>query len=139
MPRYKVFISHAGTDTWVATQIAAHVSKHADTFLDEANVDFGDDFEAIILAQLRDSQEMVVLLTPWALHRPYIWLEIGAAWGQRKRIVGVLYGVAVDDINKLEHGPVLLKRLNLVEINDIDRYFEQLAARIARNGVGGTE
>ena len=108
MPRYTVFISHAGTDTWVATQIAAHINEHADTFLDEANVDFGDDFEAIILAQLRDSQEMVVLLTPWALHRPYIWLEIGAAWPHRD---GKGYSMKLDAIPRSPDAHLVIRTI----------------------------
>jgi hypothetical protein len=26
---------------------------------------------------------LVVLLTPWALERPYVWIELGASWGRR--------------------------------------------------------
>ena len=52
-------------------------------------MNIGADFEEAILASLDKADELVVLLTPWALDRPYIWAEIGAAWGKRIPIVGV--------------------------------------------------
>jgi hypothetical protein len=47
--------------------------------LDEAQVDAGADFEQDILSFLERADELVVLLTPRALDRPYVWAEIGAA------------------------------------------------------------
>lgn len=92
-PVFQVFISHSSVDTWVARQPARAVEECGATcFLDEAHMEYGDDFEDKILAAVRASQELLVLLTPWAIKRPYIWLELGAIWGQGQRIIGVLYG-----------------------------------------------
>jgi len=78
--RHLVFVSHSGRDTRVAKQIAREISTcGAEVFLDEAEIDIGADFEEAILASLDKADELVVLLTPWALDRPYIWAEIGAA------------------------------------------------------------
>jgi hypothetical protein len=76
------------------------------------------------------------LLTPWSIKRPYIWLEIGAIWGQGQRIVGVLYGISVKDLVTDEGTPAMLKRITLVEINKLDEYFRQLSGRVekARQG-----
>lgn len=54
MPKkYKVFISHAGTDTWVARKIEADIANlGADTFLDEADIEIGEDFEERILEEI---------------------------------------------------------------------------------------
>jgi TIR domain len=66
-----VFISHSGRDTWVAKQIAREISAcGVETFLDEAEVEIGADFEEAILSSLDKADELVVLLTPWALDRP---------------------------------------------------------------------
>jgi hypothetical protein len=79
-----VFLSHSSKDTWVAKQIAREISDcGAKPFLDEAEIDIGSDFEEEILANLEKADELVVLLTPWALERPYVWAELGAAWGRR--------------------------------------------------------
>ena len=71
-----------------------------------------------------------MLLTPWATNRPYIWLEIGVFWGSRKRIVGILHGLTVSDISKDERIPILLKKIDLVDINKIDTFFQQLKDRV---------
>jgi hypothetical protein len=60
-------------------------------------------------------------LTPWATNRPYIWLEIGAFWGDEKRIVGVLHGMTVKDFTADEKVPLILKRLSLLTLNEIER------------------
>lgn len=88
LERRLVFVSHSGQDTWVAKQIAREIEAcGATAFLDEAQVDAGADFEEDILRFLERAHELVVLLTPWALERPYVWAELGAAWGRRIPIV----------------------------------------------------
>jgi hypothetical protein len=130
---YTVFISHAAADLWVARQLSAHIQRcGASTFLDEADLEYGDDFEERMLAAVRSCEELIVLLTPWSMKRPYIWLEIGAIWGQGKRIVGVLYGLTPNELVGQEGTPALLKRIDLVELNRIDPYFDQLKGRIGR-------
>ncbi len=127
-----VFISHSGTDTWVARQIARHVEESGATaFLDEANIDVGEDFEERILGALGEAKELLVILTPWSLSRPYVWAEIGAAWGRRIPIIGVLHGLTASDLQSNPGVPVLLKRRDFVNLNEIDDYFEQLRGRVS--------
>jgi hypothetical protein len=126
----RVFISHSSADTWVAMQIATHVQAcGATTFLDEHDIQHGDDFEEEILKAESTCTELLVLLTPWSLTRTYIWLEIGFFRRGGKRIVGVLHGLSAKDIASDERIAVLLKKLDLVEINDIRTYFDQLRRR----------
>jgi TIR domain len=132
---YKVFISHSSIDTWVARQLARYIEDlGASTFLDEADIEYGDDFEERILEAIRTSQELLVLLTPWALKRPYIWLEIGAIWGLGRRVIGVLHGLSPSELVAQDGTPALLKRIDLVELNNIGLYFEQLQRRIPNVG-----
>jgi len=127
----KVFISHSSTDTWIAEQIAAAIRRcGAETFLDQADIKHGDDFEEKILQAADDSTELIVLLTPWSINRPYVWLEIGAFWARRKRMVGVLHGVTAKDLSTDERIPVALKRLNMINLNDIESYLTQLDERM---------
>src|SRR6266508_3232655 len=119
----KVFISHSSIDTWVAKQLAIQITKcGASTFLDEASIEHGDDFEQKILEAAQKCDELLVLLTPWATARPYIWLEIGVFWGARKRIVCVLHGVTPKELSTDEKMPVLLKKVDLLPINEVDSY-----------------
>ena len=128
---YRVFISHATTDTWVARQIAGHIrARGADTFLDEADIQHGDDIEERIYQAANESQELLVLLTPWAITRPYIWMEIGLFWGAGKRIVGVLHGLSQQELATDGRIPLLLKRGKMLDINRIDGYFDELEERV---------
>jgi hypothetical protein len=127
-----VFISHSGPDTWIARRIAEGCESVAvETFLDEAQIAIGADFEKDILAALKKSDELIVLFTPWALERPYVWLEIGAAWFKGIPIVAILLGVTTKQIQEHPRAPIAIKERNIIELNDVERYFSQLRARVA--------
>ena len=127
-----VFVSHSGQDTWVAKQIAREIeTRGATSFLDEAHVDAGADFEEEILNSLQRAHELVVLLTPWALERPYVWAEIGAAWSRRIPIVALLLGITPAELQSQPRIPLLLKKRDLLPLNDIEVYLEQLKERAA--------
>jgi len=126
-----IFVSHSGEDTWVAKQIAREISNCGATpFLDESEIDAGADFEESILSFLEKADELVVLLTPWALDRPYVWAEIGAAWGQRIPIVALLLGLTPADLQSRPSIPVLLKKRDLISLNEVDKYLSQLKQRV---------
>jgi hypothetical protein len=128
-----VFISHSSQDTWVARQIAREmIACGASPFLDEADIETGAEFEDAILEFLSKAHELVVLLTPWALDRPYIWAEIGAAWGRRIPIVAILHGITASDLQARHGVPVLIKKRNLIALNDIDAYLKELRGRSSK-------
>lgn len=129
--KWLIFVSHAGTDVWVAKRIAEKIQDlGCQTFLDEAHIAVGEDFEERILEALDRADELLVLLTPWSLKRPYVWAEIGAAWGKRKPIIGVLYGLSPEELSAQAGVPVFLKRRDLVDINKFDSYLAQLQGRV---------
>jgi hypothetical protein len=135
-PQRLVFVSHSSQDTWIAKQIAREIeATGAKPFLDEAEVDAGADFEEDILAFLGRAHELVVLLTPWALDRPYVWAELGAAWGRRIPIVALLLGITAGELQTRPGIPVLLKRRNLLQLNDVETYLRQLKRRVLKHGL----
>jgi hypothetical protein len=141
-PAPLVFVCHHGTDAWIARQIARELERcGASAYVAEADLELGLDFEEQLLDALNLASELVVLLTPWALARLYVWAELGAAWVRRLPIVGLLLGITVRELQAMPEVPVLLKRAGLLELNHIDRYLGQLALRVeasahAREGVG---
>lgn len=125
-----VFISHSSQDTWVARQIAREISlRGAQPFLDEADVDA--EFEEDIQEFLDKADELLVLFTPWAIERPYVWAEIGAAWIRRIPIIVVLHGLTRKQFQAQENTPVFLKKRDIILLNEIDQYFEQLGTRVS--------
>ena len=117
----------------MAKQIAREISRCGATpFLDEAEIDVGSDFEEDILAFLERAHELVVLMTPWALGRPYVWAEIGAAWGRRIPIVVLLHGMKVGEFLARPEVPVFLKKRDLLDLNEIQKYLNQLEQRIQK-------
>jgi hypothetical protein len=140
-PVYLVFISHSSTDTWVAKQLAREIRRCGATpFLDEAEINAGEDFEELIRAALEKANELVVLLTPWALDRRYVWAEIGAAWVRRVPIIALLHGMTPEELQSMPRVPVLLKKLDLLVLNQVGEYFDQLRQRVGersrRKGAG---
>jgi hypothetical protein len=127
----KIFISHASSDLWVAKQLAKSVREcGAETFLDAENIDHGDEFDEVIIDEADSSSEMLVLFTPIANERKYVWLEIGMFLSARKRIVAVLYRVSKSEIANDENTPTVLKKIDSVDLNDVESYFEQLSNRV---------
>jgi hypothetical protein len=68
-------------------------------------------------------------LTPESANRPWVILEVGAAWGRRRdfRIVALLCHLEVDAI------PDMLASKKALSINDFDEYLKQLKKRVARH------
>src|SRR5882724_13103493 len=98
---YQIFVSHATADKWLATTICEKIeATGASTFRDDRDIDGGDDIPERIRAEIKRSRELVVLLTPNSVNRPWVLFEVGAAWGLGKaiRIVPILYHVEVDSI-----------------------------------------
>ena len=132
-----IFVSHSSSDTWVAKQIAREIERCGATpFLDEAQVDRGADFEEDILEFMERAHELVVLLTPWACDKPYVWAELGAAWGRRIPIVALLLGITPSELQSRPGAPVFLKKRDLLQLNDIDTYLEQLRDRVEQHSSG---
>lgn len=131
--KYRVFVSHGWADTWVAKQIARRIEQDcgADTFLDVFDVEKGVDFEEEIFREIPKCKELVVLLTARSSERSWVWVEIGAARICKLRIVPVLYGLTLRDLDEAG-GKAFLGAKNITDINELDDYLNQLKNRVRR-------
>jgi hypothetical protein len=87
---YRVFVSHAGDDIWVAEQIAKSIEDcGAITFLDRRDVAAGDNFKQRVHEEIAKCDELLALFTPWSRRRAWVRHEIGMADILDKRIVCV--------------------------------------------------
>ncbi len=124
---YQVFVSHATADKRIARMLCEKIeTAGAKTFRDDRDIDGGDDIPETIRLQIRQSKEVLVLLTPESVARNWVMLEVGAAWGwsRRMRITIVMCHVAVDPI------PEMIKNKKAIPLNDFDAYLGQLAHRV---------
>ena len=129
MPR-RIFLSHCGEDRWVALRLAACVKEvGADPFLDAESIQVGSRFDEDLQAGLSDADEILVLVTPWALTRPYVWMELGVAWFRKIPVVALLHGVTPEQLRSTPSIPIMLLERNLISLNDATRYFQELQGR----------
>ena len=88
-----------------ANQIRDKLSENnVDSFLDHYDVGIGNNFRTRILSELQNCDELLCLLTPESISRPWIAAEIGAAFVLKKNIVPVT--VYMED-EKLQKGGFL--------------------------------
>lgn len=125
---YQVFVSHATNDKWIAKTLCEKIEeiKGATFFRDDRDIDGGDDIPEEIRRQIKQSKEMLVLLTPKSVDSVWVKLEIGGAWlwSKTMRITVVLYHVSVDPI------PGMIKSKKAISLNDIDQYLAELEMRV---------
>ena len=127
---YRVFVSHAGDDIWVAEQIAKNIEAcGATAFLDRRDIAAGDNFKLRIREEIERCQELLALFTPWSRTRGWVRHEIGMADRDRKRIVCVFYKITAEDFRHEADGLGPLEDLNFIDINDLDAYFLELTNR----------
>jgi len=124
---YQVFVSHATTDKWLAASVCEKIeSVGATTFRDDRDIDGGDDIPETIRSEIKRSRELVVLLTPNSANRPWVLIEVGAAWGWSKsmRITAIMCHVDVDPI------PGMIKSKKAININECPNFLAELKSRV---------
>jgi hypothetical protein len=100
----------------------------ATTFRDDRDIDGGDDIPDSIRLAIGECRELLVLLTPVSVARPWVLMEVGAALlrGDEMRIVAVRRHIDMEPI------PSMLKSKKIVDLNLFDDYLEELAGRVRR-------
>jgi hypothetical protein len=101
-------------------------ANHIQTFLDERDIHGGDSIAESIRVGIEECSEFVVLLSPYSINRQWVIAETATAWGLRKHIVAIT--------DKVEHKeiPEFIKSHKALDLNDFDRYVEELIERARR-------
>ena len=122
--KMKIFISHSSQDKWIARRISEDLEAEGiKTFLDEKHMETGDVIDASISEHLRECDEMLMLLSPAALNSQWVLIEIGGARALKKRLIPILLHVSANEM------PQLLSKHLARDINDIDRYYDEVVKR----------
>ncbi len=98
-------------------------------FRDDRDIAGGDDIPEEIRRHIIRANELLILLTPESVDRPWVLFEAGAAWGRRKnaKIIAIWCHVEVDTI------PDLIKSKKAWSINSFDEYLQELRRRVEKN------
>jgi TIR domain len=129
---YNVFVSHGWHDRWIVRQLALNIVKEAaaEVFIDIFDIKTGNRIEERVHSGLIGCTELVSLLTPWSVDRNWVWSEMAGAWTLKKRYVGVLYGLTLDEIEREHGGLAMLSPTKIINLNDFDDYLRELATRV---------
>ena len=120
----KIFISHSSHDKWVARQISGQlIALSHTTFLDEKDIRTGESIDSKIHEHLKTSDDVLLLISPESLTSQWVFIELGAAQALGKNIIPIFFHVAS---NQIPHA-ISLKLGR--DINELDRYFEELQSR----------
>jgi hypothetical protein len=87
----RVFITYSHDDKqWVRRFADALKKLDVDVWFDEWEIEPGDSLPATMEKGLRESDAMVAVLSPEYFRRPYVFFELGAALGMRKRLIPIV-------------------------------------------------
>ena len=132
MPRanssYKIFVSHATADKWIATRLCEQLeSTGAVYFRDDQHILAGNDIPDDLRNEIATCSELVALITPESVNSEWVYIEIAAAWMMKKRIICVLCHVSTDKI------PNQIKLKKAIKINELDKYLDEIRERILKS------
>jgi len=128
-----VFISHSEKDRWIAKQIAVLVEEkcrgyNVKTFLYEKDIAGGESIPESIRKNIQECSEFLVLLSRYSIDRPWVLIEIGAAWVLGKRITAIIDKVTPEEM------PDIITPYKAIDLNSFDEYLEQLFNRVKEAG-----
>jgi len=124
---YVVFVSHSSSDSWVANEIARTIARAgAEPWLDETDLEGGDDILERIRHGIDRCDEAIVLLSPGSIKSPWVIFEIGGAYMQHKRVTPILYHVTSEGMP--------ISGFKAIDLNKFDQFLLQLAKRIREQG-----
>ena len=128
----KVFISHSSKDEALASKVVSYLEQAGlDVWYDEREIMPGDNWADKVAQGLRESEAMVVLLTPSAMESDFMRRDIDYALTQ-KRFKGRLVPVLAGDSQRFQgisipwifdHLPVI----SLTENDTSDKDFDRIA------------
>ena len=129
----KVFISHSSADSWIARHIAKDLAAlNIETFLDAKDIETGESIDDSIRYHLEQSDELLVLVSPLALKSQWVFMEVGGAHVLGKRLIPILVHVTVSEL------PLPIARHLARNINDIERYYQELERRSVHKAAPGS-
>lgn len=117
----KIFISHSSRDKWIARQLSALLKEAGHTsFLDEKDIKTGDSIDASIQKHLKESDQLLLLLSPSSIDSHWVFIELGGAKALGKKVIPILLHLEANEV------PAPISQLLARDINEFDKYLGEL-------------
>ncbi|OLD25651.1 MAG: hypothetical protein AUJ04_07200 [Acidobacteria bacterium 13_1_40CM_3_55_6] len=117
---YSVFISSSYKDRDLARDVARRVKEAGVSVTSEVTLSAGSEYEKIIMDQLKNADEIIVILSGNSVDNLWMMFEIGAASSLRKKITPVVVGLEQEEL------PPVIKQLKYIRYNEVSDYISKL-------------
>jgi len=128
LEHHRVFVSYSHKDRWIAKQLVRLIEERGEgrvkVFLDEKDIEAGQSIADSVRESIEQCDEFVVLLSRYSKDRPWVLIEMGAAWGLKKPIIAIIDKIAPKEM------PDIVSPYKAVDLNDSDQYINQLVKRV---------
>ena len=95
---------------------------------EEKDIEGGESISELIRKNIQECSEFLVLLSRYSIDRPWVLIEIGAAWVLGKRIVAIIDKVSPEEM------PDVIASYKALDLNSVDEYLRQLVNRVKKMG-----
>lgn len=132
LAHHKVFLSHSRADTGVA-KLLRHCLElmGGTTFLDVVDLPAGVTMRSKLIAEIRNSQEMLLLISPKFLESRWLDWELGVAEAISLPVVPILFGMTTTELTSHPKLRDYFLERYCIELGDIEAYLDQLQMRIS--------
>ncbi|MBI3915191.1 MAG: toll/interleukin-1 receptor domain-containing protein [Chloroflexi bacterium] len=121
---YKVFISALSQDKDLANDLAQRLKlTGVSVFLAEAPIHAGENIASKIDESLRESDEVIVLLSGSSINNSAVMFELGAAVGLHKKITPVIVGISEQEL------PSFVRAFPYIRYPDVESHFAKLGSQ----------
>ena len=118
---YTVFISSSYKDRDLARDVARRLKEAGVRALySELTLSAGSEFEKLFMDQLKNADEIIVILSGNSVDNLWMMFEIGAASSLRKKITPVVVGLEQEEL------PPVIKQLKYIRYNEVSDYISKL-------------
>jgi hypothetical protein len=98
-PSYDLFLSYAAADGAIASELRVDLERqNVKCFMAEKDIAVATEWQDAIRDALLGANRILILITPRSLNRPWVFMEIGAAWALGKTLIPVLIQVNPTDL-----------------------------------------
>lgn len=97
-----IFLSYSHLDKQIALELYTRFSASGLTcFLAEKSLHAGDDWILEVRTAIQESEYVLILITPRSMDSKWVYLEVGAAWMEKKKIIPLTLFVDLTNLPEL--------------------------------------